>query len=461
MRRLLYNGYHAVIVCQDQLLRCDLQGVRTASELALQLRKLDGHIQWETLKRPIMDTDNPFASAEVLERRPGPAPSMGWEYLVQMAPAEIPSGVGFGGTSGIRQPLQPLTAVPGQMSQAQQQQQQLMSKQKLPAQLLGQTQGSQHALQQQQQQQRAYTAGEDRPTGVQQTMSGFQLPQQLPAIAEPASRPDASAVPKQAQAGMQNDVAATKASHIADASVSVPSDASKSPGPHVANTHLQGMSDANGTLFVPSGAEMSNGDQHLNGIQPGLVDSKLSQRAQVSLRPRLNVNGINFQPSASPSPQRPHPTPTPTPFLTQQLPKQANSLSSLIPSKQQHPPLPSSSAQASAQPLGPFRPQGQPPAAGPSREGTPMPRAPPSWLHESQLPLWLVRTFEEKRRRDVAMVAARAAQQAQREANAANRGLGSLAHSWRSDCKLLLHYLVQVPVLCWDIHFYVQPSAYL
>ena len=45
------------------------------------------------------------------------------------------------------------------------------------------------------------------------------------------------------------------------------------------------------------------------------------------------------------------------------------------------------------------------------------------------------RVYEEKRRCDVAMVAARAAQQAQRDANAASRGLALLGCPWRSDCK--------------------------
>ena len=455
-----------------------MQGVRTASELALQLRKLDGHIQWEALKRPIMEADNPFASAEVLERRRQPAPSLGWEYLVQMPPVEAPSGLGFGANSSIRQPLQPLTAVPGQMVQGPQQQlqqqQQLISKQKLPAQLLGQAPASQHgqqqqqrqaaqlhqqpaqlpnqalsmlsndtAQQQQQRQQQAFSAEEAGQIGDKQTvstLSGTQLPQQLPTVAESAGRHDPSVVPEQGQAGLQNDVATKGMNHFGDASTSVPFDASKPLEPHAAATQLQGVSYVKVTSSVPNGSQMSNSDQHLNGIQPGMVHGNLSQHVEAPIE--VQVNGATQQPSASPSSQCAQPAPTPTPFLTQQLPKQANSLSSLVPHQQQY----SALSSTSLQPLGPFsRPQGQNLVAGPSREGSPMPKGPPSWVHESQLPLWLVRTFEEKRRRDIAMVAARAAQQAQREANTASRGLGNLAQPWRFECKVLL----------WLIHFHL------
>ena len=49
-------------------------------------------------------------------------------------------------------------------------------------------------------------------------------------------------------------------------------------------------------------------------------------------------------------------------------------------------------------------------------------RAPPQhplvgrWVHERELPLWLIKAFEEKNRREVAVEAARAAREAAREA---------------------------------------------
>ena len=105
------------------------------------------------------------------------------------------------------------------------------------------------------------------------------------------------------------------------------------------------------------------------------------------------------------------------------VPQQASLLSTLIPNIQQRPV--SAGAAPSTAPghfgAGPL--QGHVPGlALSSREGTPAVRAPPVWVYEDALPLWLVKAYEEKRRRDVSMVAARAAQQAQRDANAANRG---------------------------------------
>lgn len=49
-------------------------------------------------------------------------------------------------------------------------------------------------------------------------------------------------------------------------------------------------------------------------------------------------------------------------------------------------------------------------------------RAPPQhplvgrWVHERELPLWLIKAFEEKSRREAAVEAARAAREAAREA---------------------------------------------
>lgn len=38
------------------------------------------------------------------------------------------------------------------------------------------------------------------------------------------------------------------------------------------------------------------------------------------------------------------------------------------------------------------------------------------WMHESKLPLWLIKAFEERSRREAALEAARAAREAAREA---------------------------------------------
>ena len=436
-----------------------MQRAHTASELALQLRKLDSYIQWEALKRPAMDADSPFASAEILQRRPACAPHVGWDYLVQMAPVETSAiGLGFGPNSGIRQPLQPLTAVPG--AQQQQLQQQLMSKQavpQLPGQLPAPLQQLQEAEQRQQQsaqmpnqalsvlpndvavkqQQQAYGAKEDQQIGVQQAVSALsdaELPQQLPVIAESVRRPAQSALPDQRQAdsSLPNGLPAADTDGIVDAVRAVSTDASpvvrasRSPELDTAPAQLQAaVGRLPGTGFA---SEASTGD---HGDQTRASGAKLSQQTEAQVK--LEITGAPQQPSTSPS-HAPHPTPAPTPFLTQQQPKQASSLLSLIPNNQHRPSLAASSAQALAQSSGPSgRPLGQNSGAGPSREGTPAPRGLATWLHESQLPLWLVRTSEEKRRRDVAMVAARAAQQAQRDTNAASRAHVHLSHPYRNE----------------------------
>ena len=385
-----------------------------------------------------MDADNPFAAAEVLARRPASAPTTGWEYLVQMAPIESSMALGFGANSRIRQPLQPLTAVPGQLAQSQLQlQQQLMSKQKLQ----GQWPVPQHAQQQQQeveqrqpeaaslpngalsalpynaeaQQQQVYAAEVDKEIAIQQavsTLSEAELTQQLLAIAKSASRPDRAAT---------DGTAAMHANGVNGNGI--PSKSSKSPETHADGLKLQSASDL-----------MSNGFQHLNGSHSEHADANLSKNV------KHEGNGPLQQPS--PWPQSSLPAPAPTPFLTQQLPQQAISLSSLIPNRQQAIP---SASQGLAAMLGSGT--RQMPGAGPSREGTPTAQGHATWVHESQLPLWLVRTFEETRRRDVAMVAARAAQQAQRDANAAHRAFASNSQPWRSECKTFLlpqwrHFLV-------------------
>ena len=393
-----------------------------------------------------------MANAEVLQRRPADVPKKGWDYLVQMAPAETSTVTGLGPNSGVRQPLQPLMAVPGtQQAHQQQQHQQLMSKQvllQLPGEPLAPLQQLQEAEERQQQSaqmpnqtlsvlpnhvavqqhQQAFGAEEDKQIAVQlavSTLSDAELPRQLPAIAESASRPAESAVPDQAQAAtsVPNGLppAASAGLHDTDGVV------------RVGASRINGASQPSQLDIVPAqpptaaqlpgtelGPEASPGDfnQQLHGDQ---TDAKLSQQTEALIKPEATA-------AACSSPQSdPHPTPAPTPFLTQQPHKQASLLQSLVPNQQHRPSLAASSAQATGQS---GRAQGQDLGAGPSREGTPAPKGPATWLHESQLPLWLVKMFEEKRRRDVAMVAARAAQQAQRDANAASRGLVHLSHPW-------------------------------
>ncbi|KAK9815815.1 hypothetical protein WJX72_010117 [[Myrmecia] bisecta] len=62
--------------------RGSMQAALTASQLALQLRSLDAHVQWEGLKRPPADSDNAMVNAELLQKRP--AAGGGFEYLLQM-----------------------------------------------------------------------------------------------------------------------------------------------------------------------------------------------------------------------------------------------------------------------------------------------------------------------------------------------------------------------------------------
>lgn len=441
-----------------ECLHCHVQGAHTASQLALQLRKLDSYIQWEALKRPALDADSPLASAEILQRRPADAPNKGWDYLIQMASAETSTAVGLGPISGDRQPLQPLTAVPGaQQPHHQQQQQQLMSKQvlpQLPGESLAPLQRLQEGEQRQQQSaqipnqalsvlpnhvavqqhQQAFAAREDKQIAVQQaanTLSDAKLPRQLPAIAESASRPSESAMPDQAQAdnsipnGLPPDPSAgldeTVGAIRRDARAKQPPQLGIVPSQTQTAAHLDPLPET-----VPgSGASIGDLNQHLHGAQTGVSDAKLSQQTEAQVKPEASPLPSSLSPSA------PHPTPAPTPFLAQQPPQQANSLLSLVPHKEHRPSLAASSAHATGQ-FG--RAQGQGAAAGPSREGTPALKGAPTWLHESQLPLWLVKAFEEKRRRDVAMVAARAAQQAQRDANAASRGVVHLLHPWRNEC---------------------------
>ena len=458
------------------------QGAHTASELALQLRKLDSYIQWEALKRPALDPDSPLATAEILQRRPGAAPNTGWDYLVQMAPVEPLTAVGLGSNLGIRQPLQPLTAVAQQPHQ--QQQQQLMSKQALPQlpgqfpaplqQLSGQSpaplQQLQEAEQRQrqsvqipnsalsvlpnhvtvQQRQQAYGAEQDKQIAVQQAVSSLSDLElnQLPAIAESAGRPAESAhgpaesaVPSQPHAhscGLTSDSPPAGATGVGDKAGAVYSEssllngASQLPQLDKVPAQLRTAAQTDPLLQVSLSSAASNGNvnQHVHGEETAVA--KLSQHSETRVEPE----GAAAPQHPSPTPPgAPHPSSAaPTPFLTQQPPQQGSLLLSLVPDKQHPSTLEASSAQAAQFSGASGRALGQGAEAGPSsREGTPAPKGPAAWLHESQLPLWLVKAYEEKRRRDVSMVAARAAQQAQRDANAASRGFGHLSQPWRSE----------------------------
>ena len=423
-----------------------LQAARTASELALQLRKLDSHIQWEALKRPLLDADSPYASAEVLERRPAVA-GMGWDYLVRM-----PLGVGhqpltpaLGSAAGLRQPLQPLITALHQMPPAQQQP---MSHSKLLQH--GQQQGMQVPVQPMsilpnnaaaQQQQQAASPADIKQIVIQQAISNLPdsaLPQQAPLIAESARMASSaeqtqlaaesaaqsdSALHDQTQAGTTGDDIShshlngslTGVSHAISSQPLDPSSSATAPTP--------GQQSAEGVSEPAAEAAQSYVPAKVTQPQRGSSVPPDQDAPQAAAMEAAAGGSQNTSPSPS---QTQHPAAAPTPFATQSAPKQASSLSSLIPHAQHRP----ASAAASGQGQGQVaRALG----AGPSREGTPNPKGPAKWVHESTLPLWLVKNFEEKRRRDVAMVAARAAQQAQREAN---RSASMLSARWNAEREL-------------------------
>ena len=396
----------------------------------------------------MLDADSPYASAEILERRPAVA-GMGWDYLVQM-----PLGEGhqtltpaLGSAVGLRQPLQPLTTALHQVPPAQQQP---MSHSKL-LQQQGQQQGMQVPVQPMsilpnnaaaQQQQQAAGPAEVKQIVIQQAISNLSesaLPQQAPLIAESArmassaeqtqlaavsaSQPD-SALPDHAQASTAVDD--TSHNHLNGSLMGV--------SPAIRSQCLDPSSSA--TAFMPGQQPAESTSESVAEAAQSHVPAKITQpRRGSSVPPVQDAPQAAVMEAAagssqhtSPSPlQTQHPAAAATPFATQSAPKQASSLSSLIPHAHHRPASAAASGQA----------QGQAPArtlgAGPSREGTPNPKGPAKWVHESTLPLWLVKNFEEKRRRDVAMVAARAAQQAQREAN---RSTSMLSARWNAEREL-------------------------
>ena len=395
----------------------------------------------------MLDADSPYASAEVLERRSAVA-GMGWDYLVQM-----PLGEGhqtltpaLGSAVVLRQPLQPLIPALHQVLPAQQQP---MSHSKL-LQQPGQQQGMQVPVQAMsilpnnaaaQQQQQAAGSADVKQIVIQQAISSLSdsaLPQQAPLIAESsrmassaeqtqlaavsATQAD-SALPNQTQAG--NAVDGTSHSRLNGSLTGV--------SPATSSQRLDPSSSA--TAPAPSQRPADSTSEPAAEAAQSYVPAKVieAQRGS-SILPEQDTPqaaameaaaGVSQHTSPSPS-QTQHPAAAPTPFATQPALKQASSLSSLIPHAQHRP----ASAAASGQGQGQVaRTLG----AGPSREGTPNPKGPAKWVHESTLPLWLVKNFEEKRRRDVAMVAARAAQQAQREAN---RSASLLSARWNAEREL-------------------------
>ncbi len=452
----------------------DLQAARTASELALQLRKLDSHIQWEALKRPLLDADSPYASAEILERRPAVV-GMGWDYLVQMPPGEgyqtltpAVGSVGFGSAVGVRQPLQPLIPALHQVLPAQQHPmshskllQQLPPSQPLqsvipvpkPSQHAQQQQGQQQAMQVPvqpmsilpnnaavQQQQQAASPADIKQIVVQQaisSLSGSALPQQAPLIAESArmassakqtqlaalsaNQPD-SALPNQTQASIAvND---TSHNHLNGSLTGLPpviSSQRSHPSSATAPTPSQQSAEA---VSEPA-AEAAQSFVPAEVTQPQ-KGSSVPPEQDAPQAATTEAAAEGSQHTSPPPSQTHHPAAAPTPFATQPAPKQASSLSSLVPHALHRPASAGASGQAQGQVARTL-------GAGPSREGTPNPKGPAKWVHESTLPLWLVKIYEEKRRRDVAMVAARAAQQAQREAN---RSASLLSARWNAERKL-------------------------
>ncbi len=351
----------------------------------------------------------------------------------------------LGSAAGLRQPLQPLITALHQVPPAQQQP---MSHSKLLLQ-----QGQQQAMQvpvqaisilpnnaAAQQQQQATGPADVKQIVVQQAISNLSdsaLPQQAPLIAESARmassaeqtqlaassaiQPDL-ALPNQTQAGTAGDD--TSHSHLNGSLTGV--------SPAISSQRLDPSSSA--TAPTP-------GQQSAEGASEAAAEAVQSYVPAKSTQPQtgssvlpdqdapqagaMEAAGVSQHTSPSPS-QTQHPAAAPTPFAIQPAPKQASSLLSLIPHAQHRP----ASAAASG--------QGQGQVArilgtGPSREGTPNPKGPAKWVHESTLPLWLVKNFEEKRRRDVAMVAARAAQQAQREAN---RSASLLSARWNAEREL-------------------------
>ena len=402
----------------------DLQAVMTAPELALQLRKLDSNIQWEALKRPLGEEFS-YASAEILERRPAvlttdaaaaagspPVSSAtaatsavaatasltatstassrtGWEYLLQLSHGEaLPDGI----NSAQRFPLQPPSQPLGQLHQPSGPSQQAqapssalhMSSSSDPIQK-SQLNGMQSGLDGEQQQQQMSVLPNDAMVQQHQQAAGSPVDKQI-AVQQAVSMASLEELPKQAQLASQT------------ANGIPPGDSPAGPIPD----DTAGPSSADADVFKPAPSNSAQNAQH---------------EAQILAATSLPFGSLQpisaFQQS-------------PAPFLSAAngAPKASTLLASLVPAVQQRPLSAGAVSVTAPGHFGSALPQGFVNSPGlSSREGTPTVKPSPMWVNGDKLPLWLVKAFEEKRRRDVSMVAARAAQQAQRDANAANRGV--------------------------------------
>lgn len=407
----------------------------TAPELALQLRKLDSNIQWEALKRPLGEEFS-YASAEILGRRPAvtstdaaaaagrPPASLataansavaaaaspaavaaatgtsstasstassrtGWEYLLQLSHGEaLPDGI----NAAQRFPLQPLSQPLGQLHQPagpSQQPQAPSSALHMPSSSEptqnSQLNGMHSGLHSEQQQQQMSVLPNDAVVQQHQQAAGSPVDKQI-AVQQAVSMASLQELPKQAQLASQT------------ANGIPPGESPAGPTPD----DTAGPSSADADVFKSA---PSNSAQHAQHEAQILAAPSLPFR---SLQPILA-----FQQS-------------PIPFLSAAngAPKASTLLASLVPAVQQRPLSAGAVSVTAPGYFGSALPHGFVNSPGlSSREGTPTVKPSPTWINGDKLPLWLVKAFEEKRRRDVSMVAARAAQQAQRDANAANRGV--------------------------------------
>lgn len=426
-----YIGFeraHSNSRCLYLLRNSLLQAVKTAPELALQLRKLDSNVQWEALKRPLGE-DFPYASAEILDRRPA-SPSTDsaaasptaaatasasasatngsnpddaaatgltgrWEYLLQSSHGEVlPDGLGSA-QHAQRQPLQPLSQLQGQLQQPQGllQQPQVEKTQALADTFATQFQqsglnsvGNAHLQQQQQHPQHMSVLPNDAVAQQQQQAAGPPADKQI-AVQKAVSLLSSHELPEQAQLAAQS-------------ANGVPAEDSTA-GQITAEQKNAAHQSADGTAALHDSAQRA---QHVEQAHVASTVPNGQQQPQLPSAPLHDPSATPYAPVAN------------------GMPQPSGLLASLVPALSQRP---LSAGAATADRLGqlaPALPQGFANSPALSREGTPAVKPQPLWVHEDKLPLWLVKAYEEKRRRDVSMVAARAAQQAQRDANAANRG---------------------------------------
>lgn len=383
-----------------------MQAVKTAPELALQLRKLDSNIQWDALKRPLGE-DFPFASAEILDRRPAALPandaaapttasatalaadansplsptSPSWEYLLQLSHSDALLMESSTALHAQQPPMQPLSQPAGQLQQPQG----LLQQPQSAAGQVGSVTCTHHL------QQTDATAVVNAEHQQPQQMS--MLPNH--AVAQQHQQTAGSAVDK--QIAVQAAMSIAPSTELPE-QAQMAAQAASMPDSTVAQSTSAQAAAQNGSSSAPVSAQHA---QHGGQIQTTSRDQ--TQVYQPEPTPAL-VDGS----SAS--------LHVPNGY--------SSSLATLLPTAQQRPQSAGAIATDRAGQLAFVQSQGfaNSPALG-SREGTPAVKPQPMWVQEDKLPLWLVKAFEEKRRRDVSMVAARAAQQAQRDVNAANRGL--------------------------------------